>query len=125
MTPLFVTAAIGVFGGVATLAVAFIPYRKHRFALNDALTTTIKTIEKGRMSLVAVREDFPVHKQLIDNLRRYMIFSKGFKVACSKYTAFYEDMQAEYKTDQILMFLDNSEVTREILGHLNSLKDKV
>jgi len=116
-------AAVGVFSGVAALVIAFIQYRKHQFALVNALVTTIKTLEKGRTPLVAVREDFPLHKELIDNLYPYFIFSRKFKIACREYVAFHEEVAEVSKNNPIVAFLDNSEATKEFLTHLNNLKN--
>ena len=120
MTPFAV--AVGVFGGVAALVLAFIPYRKHRLALLDSLDDTIRSIESGRLSQVAIAEDYPTHKNLINDLRPYRILDIGFTRACKSYNDLYEKI---YKQEASLTFMVNPEATKVILEHLNILKVKV
>lgn len=103
------------------MVLAFIQYRKHRLALIDSLDTTIKTIENGRMSQVAVVEDYHAHKRIIDDLRPYRIFDRGFATACKKYADLYGQI---YRQEPLLTFMANPEVTAVILDHLSALKGK-
>lgn len=118
----FYAVAATLFGGLVTSVVVYITYRKHKFALLNSLDDTITSIEGGRMSQVAVAEDYPTQKDLIKDLRPYRIFDSGFTIACKNYSDLYEKI---YHQEPLLTFGVNPEATKVILEHLKALKGKV
>ena len=96
---------LGIFIGCVGICVACIERNRHRLYLKEAILGTIKSIREGRNCKVAVLEDFPEHKDLITNLRPYVMFKKRrFIQALSEYEAWHDTIKQASRRSAIISF---------------------